>query len=43
VEPGCTGLGSGGWHTVGCLRDQMPLLPELVLMFLGGMWVGFWA
>ena len=25
----------GGWHTVGCLRDQMPLLPELVLIFLG--------
>jgi len=21
----------------------MPLSPELVLMFLGGMWVGFWA
>lgn len=35
--------GGGGWHTVGCLRDQMPLSPELVLMFLGGMWVGFWA
>lgn len=26
----------GGWHTVGCLRDQMPRLPELVLIFLGG-------
>ncbi len=35
--------GGGGWHTVGCLRDQMPSLPELVSMFLGGMWVGFWA
>ena len=21
----------------------MPLSPELVLMFLGGMWVGFWV
>ena len=33
----------GGWHTVGCLRDQMPLLPELVLVLFGGGWVGFWA
>jgi hypothetical protein len=33
----------GGWHTVGCLRDQMPLSPELVLILLGGGWVGFWA
>jgi len=33
----------GGWHTVGCLRDQMPRLPEPVLILLGGGWVGFWA
>ena len=33
----------GGWHTVGCLRDQMPRLPELVLVLFGGGWVGFWA
>ena len=43
VEPGRWSGRGGGWHTVGCLRDQMPLLPELVLIFLGGGWVGFWA
>ena len=43
VEPGCGTGWWGGWHTVGCLRDQMPLSPELVLILLGGGWVGFWA
>ncbi len=43
VEPGCGTGWWGGWHTVGCLRDQMPRLPELVLILLGGGWVGFWA
>jgi hypothetical protein len=27
VEPGCAVVVGGGWHTVGCLRNQTPLAP----------------